>query len=277
MLGNLQTAALVSREGSVDWCCFPRFDSNACFAAILGSPLNGRWLLAPTSQPERVGRRYRHDTLILESLIETATGSVRVIDFMPPRSTASELVRIVEGLSGEVEMRSELVIRFDFGHIVPWMQSVDQDHVAIAGPDALCYRTPVEAHGQDLKTVSTFNVLPGDRVPFVLTWFPSHESYPQKTDAEQALGETQDYWHAWAEQCEHLGIYHEEVHQSLLVLKALTYAPTGGMVAAPTTSLPESIGGNRNWDYRFCWLRDATLALVAMMRSGYHEEATFAP
>ena len=274
MLGNLQTAALVSREGSVDWCCFPRFDSNACFAAILGSPLNGRWLLAPTSQPERVGRRYRHDTLILESLIETATGSVRVIDFMPPRSTASELVRIVEGLSGEVEMRSELVIRFDFGHIVPWMQSVDQDHVAIAGPDALCYRTPVEAHGQDLKTVSTFNVLPGDRVPFVLTWFPSHESYPQKTDAEQALGETQDYWHAWAEQCEHLGIYHEEVHQSLLVLKALTYAPTGGMVAAPTTSLPESIGGNRNWDYRFCWLRDATLALVAMMRSGYHEEAT---
>ena len=274
LLGNLQTAALVSREGSVDWCCFPRFDSGACFAAILGSPEDGRWLLAPTSTPQRVTRRYRHDTLILESMIETAEGSARVIEFMPPRAKASEIVRIVEGLTGEIEMRSELVIRFDFGRIVPWMQSFDEDHVAIAGPDGLCYRTPIEAHGEDLKTVSTFTVSAGERVPFVLTWFPSHEPRPDRTDPEQALGETDEYWHAWAAQCEHLGAYHEEVHQSLLVLKALTYAPTGGMVAAPTTSLPESIGGPRNWDYRFCWLRDATLALLAMIRSGYHEEAT---
>ncbi len=273
MLSNLQTAALVSRDGSVDWCCFPRFDSPACFAAILGSSEHGRWQLAPTSQPERVSRRYRHDTLILETLTETATGSVRVIDFMPPGARGSELVRIVEGLTGVVEMRSELVIRFDFGSVVPWMQSLDGDHVAIAGPDGLCYRTPVEAQGEDLTTVSTFTVTPGQRVPFNLSWFPSHEARPPVTDPEQALGDTQDYWHSWAETCTHSGAYHEEVHQSLLVLKALTYAPTGGMVAAPTTSLPELIGGPRNWDYRFCWLRDATLALLAMLHSGYHEEA----
>ena len=274
LLGNLQTAALVSREGSIDWCCLPRFDSGACFAAILGSSQDGRWLLAPTSNTERVSRRYRHDTLILESLVETVEGSVRIIDFMPPRSKASEIVRIVEGLTGEIEMRSELVIRFDFGRIVPWMQTSDGDHVAIAGPDALCYRTPVEAHGEEMKTVSTFTVSPGRRVPFVLSWFPSHEPRPEQTDGETALGETEEYWQSWAAQCGHAGAYHEEVHQSLLVLKALTYAPTGGMVAAPTTSLPESIGGPRNWDYRFCWLRDATLTLLAMLRSGYHEEAT---
>jgi GH15 family glucan-1,4-alpha-glucosidase len=273
MIGNLQTAALVGRDGSIDWCCFPRFDSSACFAAILGSPENGRWLLSSTSKPERASRRYRHDTLILESLIETAAGSVRVIDFMPPGGGASELVRVVEGLTGEVEMCSELVIRFDFGSIVPWMQSLGDDHVAIAGPDGLCYRTRVEALGEDMKTVSTFVVSAGERVPFVLSWFPSHEPRPAVTDPEQALSDTEGYWHSWAEKCEHIGAYHEEVHQSLLVLKALTHAPTGGMVAAPTTSLPELIGGPRNWDYRFCWLRDATLALLAMMRSGYHEEA----
>ena len=274
LLGNLQTAALVSREGSIDWCCFPRFDSPACFAAILGSPSDGRWQLGPNSPPERVSRRYRHDTLILESVIETAAGSVRLIDFMPPRAAGSELMRIVEGLSGEIEMLSELVIRFDFGSIVPWMQTIGEDHVAIAGPDALCLRTPVEAHGEDMRTVSTFTVAPGERVGFVLSWFPSHEPRPAPTDPEQALDDTENYWHAWAEQCSHQGPYHEEVHQSLLVLKALTYAPTGGMVAAPTTSLPESLGGSRNWDYRYCWLRDATLALLAMLRSGYREEAT---
>ena len=273
LLGNLQTAALVSREGSIDWCCFPRFDSQACFAAILGSTGNGRWLLAPTSGIERVTRRYRHDTLILESVFETEGGSVRVIDFMPPLAAASEIVRIVEGLTGEVELCSELVIRFDFGSIVPWMQSLDGDHVAVAGPDGLCFRTPVEARGEDLKTISTFSVSAGQRVPFVLSWFPSHEERPAKTDPEQALDETQGYWHSWAALCRHDGVYHEELHQSLLVLKALTYAPTGGMVAAPTTSLPEAIGGPRNWDYRYCWLRDATLALLAMMRSGYSDEA----
>ncbi len=274
LLGNLQTAALVSRAGSIDWCCFPRFDSNACFAAMLGSDEHGRWLLAPAAEPTRVSRRYRQDTLILESVFETASGSVRMIEFMPPRAQASELVRIVEGLTGKVEIRSELVIRFDFGWIVPWMQTFGDDHVAIAGPDGLCYRTPVEARGEELKTVSTFTVSSGERVPFVLSWFPSHEPRSAPTDPEGALAATQEFWQSWAERCRHHGPYHEEVHQSLLVLKALTYAPTGGMVAAPTTSLPELIGGPRNWDYRFCWLRDATLALAAMMRSGYSEEAS---
>ncbi len=274
LLGNLQTAALVGRDGSIDWCCFPRFDSGACFAAILGSPQNGRWLLAPSSSPERTSRRYRHDTLVLESVVETAEGSIRVIDFMPPCAKASEIVRIVEGLSGEVEVRSELVIRFDFGSILPWMRKSDGDQIATAGPDSLCYRTPVEAHGEEMTTVSTFTVSPGERVPFVLSWFPSHEPRPEPTDPDQALAETEQYWHSWASGCGHKGVYHEEVHQSLLVLKALTYAPTGGMVAAPTSSLPESIGGPRNWDYRYCWLRDATLALLAMLRSGYQEEAT---
>ncbi len=273
LLGNLQTAALVSRVGSIDWCCFPRFDSGACFAAILGSPEHGRWLLAPNSAPRHVNRRYRHDTLVLESVLEAEGGSVRVIDFMPPVEQGSTIVRIVEGLTGEVEMRSELVIRFDFGHILPWVHSDGNDLVATGGPDALCYRTPVETHGEEMKTVSVFTVSPGERIPFVLTWFPSHERRPGTLDAEQALGETEDFWHSWAEQCDHRGDYHEEIHQSLLVLKALTYAPTGGMVAAPTTSLPEAIGGPRNWDYRYCWLRDATLALLAMLRSGYHDEA----
>jgi GH15 family glucan-1,4-alpha-glucosidase len=273
MLGDLRTAALVSRDGSIDWCCFPRFDSDACFAALLGTADNGRWLLASTEAPARTSRRYRHGTLILESVIETTTGSVRVIEFMPPGGTTSEIVRIVEGLSGEVEMRSELVIRFGYGAIVPWVQTLDGDHVAIAGPDALCYRTPVEAHGEDLVTVSTFTVRDGERVPFVLSWFPSHEPRPERIDPERALGVTQDYWRAWAATFEHSGPYHDEIAQSLLVLKALTYAPTGGMVAAPTTSLPELIGGSRNWDYRYCWLRDATLALLAMLRAGYREES----
>ena len=273
LIGDLQTAALVSRAGSVDWCCFPRFDSGACFAAILGSEENGRWLLAPAATPVRSTRRYRHDTLILESVHELAGGSVRVIDFMPPRGRAPDIVRIVEGLSGEVEMRSELVIRLDFGRIVPWVRRVDGARVAIAGPDALCFRTPVETHGENMSTVSDFTVSPGDRVPFVLTWFPSHEPLPDEIDPEQALADTEEYWLSWADGCKHAGDYHDEIHQSLLVLKALTYAPTGGIVAAPTTSLPEHVGGVRNWDYRFCWLRDATLTLLAMLRSGYRDEA----
>jgi GH15 family glucan-1,4-alpha-glucosidase len=273
LIGDLQTVALVSRAGSVDWCCFPRFDSGACFAAIIGSEDNGRWLVAPAATPVRSTRRYRHDTLILESVHELAGGSVRVIDFMPPRGRAPDIVRIVEGLSGEVEMRSELVIRLDFGRIVPWVRRVDGARVAIAGPDALCFRTPVETYGENMSTVSDFTVSPGDRVPFVLTWFPSHEPLPDEIDPEQALADTEDYWLSWADGCKHVGDYHDEIHQSLLVLKALTYAPTGGIVAAPTTSLPEHVGGVRNWDYRFCWLRDATLTLLAMLRSGYRDEA----
>jgi GH15 family glucan-1,4-alpha-glucosidase len=266
LIGDLQTAALVSRAGSIDWCCFPRFDSGACFAAILGEKEHGRWLLSPVAAPTRSSRRYRHDTLILESVYELAGGSVRVIDFMPPRARTPDIVRIVEGLSGKVEMRSELIIRFDFGRIVPWVRRVDHARVAIAGPDALCFRTPAATRGENMTTVSEFTVSPGERVAFVLTWFPSHEHLPEEVDPEQALADTEDYWLSWAAGCEHVGDYHDEIHQSLLVLKALTYAPTGGIVAAPTTSLPERIGGVRNWVYRFCWLRDATLKMLAMRR-----------
>ena len=272
LIGDLQTAALVGRGGSIDWCCFPRFDSGACFAALLGGPEHGRWLLAPAQASEST-RRYRSDTLILETVFESEAGAVRVIDLMPPRGSAPDIVRIVEGLHGAVAMRSELVIRFDFGRILPWVRRIDHTRVAIAGPDALCLRTPAPVRGEDMKTVSEFTISAGERVPFVLTWFPSHEELPAAIDPEQALTDAEDYWHEWASSGDHAGGYHSEVHQSLLVLKALTYAPTGGIVAAPTTSLPELIGGVRNWDYRFCWLRDATLTLLAMLQTGHRDEA----
>ena len=273
LVGDLQTAALVSRAGSIDWCCLPRFDSGACFAALLGGPEHGRWLLAPAAVVRRSTRRYRRNTLVLESVYETDEGSVRAIEFMPPRGRAPYIVRIVEGLDGEVPMRSELAIRFDFGKIVPWVRRVDHARVATAGPDALCLRTPVEIHGKGMTTVSEFVLGRGERIPFVLTWFPSHQELPGEIDPEVALTETEDYWLDWAGRCDREGDYHEEIHQSLLLLKALTYEPTGGIVAAPTTSLPESIGGVRNWDYRFCWLRDATLTLLAMLHAGYSDEA----
>ena len=273
LLGDLQTAALVDRAGSIDWCCFPRFDSGACFAALLGGPEHGRWLLAPASGVTKVERRYRHDTLILETVFECAEGRVRAIDFMPPRDVAPDIVRIVDGLDGAVPMRSELVIRFDYGRIVPWVRRIDDARLAVAGPDALCFRTPVEVRGEDFSTVADFTLAQGERVPFVLTWFPSHLDPPEPIDPEQALADTEAFWLDWAGACVHVGDYHEEIHQSLLVLKALTYAPTGGIVAAPTTSLPERLGGVRNWDYRFCWLRDATLTLLAMLSAGYRDEA----
>ena len=273
LIGDLQTAALVSREGSIDWCCFPRFDSGACFAALLGDTDHGRWLLAPVTPVRRSSRRYRTDTLILESIYETDVGTVRAIDFMPPRGEAPDIVRIVEGLDGSVPMRSELVIRFDFGEVVPWVRRLDHARIATAGPDALCFRTPVEVRGKDMRSVSEFTLAQGDRIPFVLTWFPSHEELPDEIDPEQALSDTEEYWLDWAGRCNHGGDYHEEIHQSLLVLKALTFAPTGGIAAAPTTSLPERLGGVRNWDYRYCWLRDATLTLLAMLNAGYREEA----
>jgi GH15 family glucan-1,4-alpha-glucosidase len=273
LLGDLQTAALIDREGSIDWCCFPRFDSGACFAALLGGPENGRWQISPTGSVRRHQRRYRHDTLILESVFETPEGSVRAIDFMPPRGRAPDIVRIVEGLDGRVPMRSELVIRFDHGRTVPWVRRVDDARLAVAGPNALRFDTPVEVHGESMSTVSEFTVEPGQRVPLVLTWFPSHEPMPPGVDAEQALEETESYWLAWARAGTVKGDYRDAIHRSLIVLKALTYAPTGGIVAAPTTSLPEEIGGIRNWDYRYCWLRDATLTLVSMLGAGYREEA----
>ena len=273
LIGDLQTAALVNRQGSIDWCCFPRFDSGACFAALLGSTEHGRWLLAPTSPLTGCSRAYRRDTLVLESTYETAEGVVRAIDFMPPRGQQPDIVRIVEGVEGSVPMRSELVIRFDFGNIVPWVRRVDHARVAIAGPDALCYRTPAAIHGQGMTTVSEFTLSPGERMPFVLTWYPSHEPLPEEIDPEAALEDSIRFWHDWANTCVHYGPYHDEIHESLLLLKALTYKPTGGIVAAPTTSLPEWVGGVRNWDYRFCWLRDATLTLLAMLQAGYKDEA----
>jgi GH15 family glucan-1,4-alpha-glucosidase len=273
LIGDLQTAALVGRDGSIDWACFPRFDSGACFAALLGTAEHGRWVIAPRTESWETGRRYRAQTLVLETEWETDGGAVRLIDFMPPRGTAPDIVRIVEGLRGEVEMSSELVIRYDYGSTIPWVRRIDDARIAVAGPDALCFRTPVENRGENMRTIGEFTVREGDRVPFVLTWYPSNERPPRAIDPEQALKETVDYWDDWADRSAYDGKWQKEVHESLVVLKALTYAPTGGIVAAPTTSLPEKIGGERNWDYRHCWLRDATLTLLAFLNAGYLEEA----
>jgi GH15 family glucan-1,4-alpha-glucosidase len=273
LIGDLQTAALVGRDGSIDWACFPRFDSAACFAALLGTSDHGRWVVAPRGDSWQADRRYHPNSLVLETDWETDGGAVRVIDFMPPRGKAPDIVRIVEGLRGEVEMSSELVIRFDYGTTIPWVRRMDDSRIAVAGPDALCFRTPVENRGENMRTIGDFTVRQGDRVPFVLTWYPSNERPPPAIDAEDALQDTMEYWDEWADTCAYKGRWQEEVHQSLIVLKALTYAPTGGMVAAPTASLPEKIGGERNWDYRFCWLRDATLTLLAFLNAGYLEEA----
>ncbi len=273
LLGDLQTAALVSREGSVDWACFPRFDSGACFASLLGTPQNGRWLLAPQERVLRTERRYLPGSLILETTHTTASGQVRVIDFMPPRGEAPDIVRIVEGVTGQVSLRSELIVRFDYGHIVPWVRHVDDARVALAGPDALVFRTPAPTRGEHLTTLSEMTVGPGERVPFVLTWYPSHQPVPDAVDPEAAFQDTIVYWAEWLESRQPGRPLDAAVEQSLLVLKSLTYAPTGGIVAAPTTSLPEVIGGVRNWDYRYCWLRDASLTLMAMLQAGYRTEA----
>jgi len=273
LIGDLQTAALVGRDGSIDWACFPRFDSGACFAALLGTPDNGRWIVAPRGDAWEAGRRYRPRSLVLETEWETDGGAVRVIDFMPPRGKAPDIVRIVEGLRGEVAMSSELVIRYDYGLTIPWVRRVDDARLCIAGPDALCFRTPVENRGENMRTLGDFTVREGDRVPFTLTWYPSNEDPPDRIDPEAAFQDTVDYWEDWADRCAYKGRWAEEVHQSLVVLKSLTYAPTGGIVAAPTTSLPERIGGERNWDYRYCWLRDATLTLLAFINAGYLDEA----
>ena len=273
LVGDLQTAALVSSDGSIDWLCFPHFNSGACFAALLGTAENGRWLLAPRGDAWSAGRRYRKNTLILETDWDTDGGSVRVIDFMPPRGEAAEIVRLVVGLSGEVEMNSELVIRFDYGSIVPWVRRIEDARLAVAGPDALCFRTPVDSRGENMRTIADFIVREGDRTPFILTWYPSNEFPPDPIDAEVALDETEKLWRDWAGRCTYMGEWREAVLDSLTVLKGLTFAPTGGIVAAPTTSLPEQIGGVRNWDYRHCWLRDATLTLLAFLNAGYLEEA----
>ncbi len=273
LVGDLQTAALVGSDGSVDWLCFPRFDSGACFAALLGDESHGRWLLAPADDAACSTRQYVDDTLVLETTWETGSGAVRVLDFMPPRGEAPDIVRIVEGLRGSVEIRTELIIRFDYGSILPWVRRIDDTLVAIAGPDAVCLRTPAELRGEDMTTVGEFTVSEGERVPFVLTWFPSAREVPKEVDPEQALDDTLAYWTEWIDNCGYEGDFHDAVHRSLMILKALTYAPTGGIVAAPTTSLPEHLGGVRNWDYRYCWVRDATLTLLALVSAGYREEA----
>jgi GH15 family glucan-1,4-alpha-glucosidase len=273
LLSDLESAALVSRDGSIDWCCFPRFDSGAFFAALLGTPDHGRWSIAPAGEVRSITRSYRDNTLVLDTVFETDGGSVRVTDFMPPRDDLPDIVRIVEGIEGTVEMNLELVIRFDYGRIVPWVRREGNSRLAVAGPDALSFTTPVDVRGEDMRTVSEFTVSPGRRVPFVLTWFPSHRPAPQPIDAEEALVDTEDFWRTWSGACTFDGTHSDAVLQSLRVLKALTYGPTGGIVAAPTTSLPEWIGGARNWDYRYCWLRDAALTLVAMLQAGHAQEA----
>ncbi len=273
LLGDMQTAALVSRLGSVDWLALPRFDSGACFAALLGDETNGRWLLAPKAGGECTRRRYRDDTLILETEWDTPGGTVRVTDFMPPRGEAPDIVRIVEGVRGQVEMVTELTVRFDYGSVLPWARQVDDGLRMVAGPDSLHLATEVRMRATDRAHRGEFLISAGERVPFVLTWQASHLPRPRPVRPEEALKDTLGFWGDWIEQVQYDGEWRDAVVRSLIVLKALTYAPTGGIVAAATTSLPEAIGGNRNWDYRYCWLRDATMTLQALLYAGCHEEA----
>jgi GH15 family glucan-1,4-alpha-glucosidase len=276
LLADLQTAALVHRKGSIDWCCFPRFDSEACFAALLGHSENGRWIISPSGDIGDVRRRYRDGTLVLETDWETSEGKVRVVDFMVARreAEAPQIVRIVEGLSGRVGVRSDLVVRFGYGRIVPTSERRDGAHFLAAGPDAVVFHTAATTDDETTAIVSTFDVRAGERVPFSLTWFPSYAPPPSAVDPDYALRETEAFWREWSSRCTYDGPYREAVMQSLVVLKGLTYRPTGAIVAAPTTSLPEWPGGERNWDYRYCWLRDATMTLLALIRAGYREEAS---
>jgi GH15 family glucan-1,4-alpha-glucosidase len=273
MVGDTQTAALIGDDGSVDWMCAPRFDSGACFAALLGNEDNGRWLIAPAAGGRATRRRYRDHTLVLETEFETAEGAVRIIDFMPIRDQTVDVIRIVEGLRGHVPMQMHLTIRFDYGQTIPWVRNIGGALVAVAGPDALVLRAPVETKGVGHSTVAEFTVRAGQRVPFNLAWYPSHHDVPRPRNATWALSRTESWWHNWSKQWTYDGDHPEAVQRSVITLKALTYAPTGGIVAAPTTSLPEWIGGVRNWDYRFCWLRDATFTLLALLHAGYEEEA----
>jgi GH15 family glucan-1,4-alpha-glucosidase len=275
LIGDCETAALVGRDGSIDWLCWPAFDSDACFAALLGTSKNGRWLIAPSEKATRISRRYWDNTLILETQFETADGTVAIIDFMPPRGEASDIVRLVRGIKGSVKMRMELVIRFGMGADVPWVKRTENDALlAICGPDMTVLRTPVELRGEDMTTVSDFEVTEGRTIPFVLTYGESHVALPDPIDPAKALQETEDFWLDWCSRCTYEGDSRDLVMRSLITLKALTFEPTGGIVAAPTTSLPEKLGGSRNWDYRYCWLRDATFTLLALMNSGYTEEAS---
>ena len=273
LIGDTQTAGLIAKDGSIDWLCFPRFDSGACFAALLGQPNHGRWRITPGADVRKVTRRYRGPSLILETEFTTDGGTVRLIDFMPIRGTTPDVVRIVEGVTGEVAMQMELIVRFDYGSIIPWVRRVDGLWTATAGPDSLTLKTPVDLQGVNFATRSDFTVKPGDRVPFVLTWAPSHKQPRTLGDPFGALDDTLAWWTDWAESFTYEGPWKEQVLRSAITLKGLTFAPTGGIVAAATTSLPEKIGGVRNWDYRFCWLRDATFTLYSLINCGFLTEA----
>jgi GH15 family glucan-1,4-alpha-glucosidase len=272
-IGNCETAALVGKNGSLDWLCLPRFDSPACFAALLGGPEHGHWQISPLTPAKPIQRRYRPDTLVLDTNFETNGGKCRLTDFMPAGGGAPAVVRIVSGLEARVHLRMELIIRFDYGRRVPWVSRDGDELIAIAGPDLLVLRTPAKHRGENLTTVAEFTVSAGEDIPFVLTYGPSHLDVPRPIDAKAALRETEEYWSKWTAQCNYSGPWREAVTRSLITLKALTYRPTGGIVAAPTTSLPERAGGSRNWDYRYCWLRDATFALLSLMHAGYRKEA----
>ncbi|MFJ6630552.1 glycoside hydrolase family 15 protein [Streptomyces sp. NPDC091376] len=279
LIGDLQTAGLVGSDGSIDWLCLPRFDSGACLAALLGDENNGHWRLAPKGAGDCTRRGYVPGTLVLESVWETRTGAVKVTDFMPQRDQAPDVVRIVEGIEGSVEMAATLRLRFDYGSTVPWMRRLDDDRVAVAGPDSVWLRlenpdsVPVKTWGQQFSTVSSFTLAAGQKLAFILTWHPSHHPRPKPLDPFEALAASLEDWTDWSGKCRYKGPHRDAVLRSLITLKALTYAPTGGIVAAPTTSLPEDPGGVRNWDYRFCWLRDSTLTLGALLATGYVDEA----
>jgi GH15 family glucan-1,4-alpha-glucosidase len=273
LIGDTQSVALVGRDGSIDWLCLPRFDAGACFAALLGTSDHGRWRLGPRDAPLAVRRRYRGDSLVLEHEFETASGTMRLVDFMPVRQREPDLVRIVEGVAGRVDVQMELTVRFDYGSIVPWVTSHGGAWRAIGGPDALTLWSPISTHGEKLTTVAEFSVAAGERVPFVLAWHPSHESPAPPPDAFHAVDDTERWWKEWANRCSYQGPWREAVVRSLITLKALTFAPTGGIVAAATTSLPEHIGSVRNWGYRYCWLRDATFTLYALIGGGFLDEA----
>ena len=273
LIGDCRSAALVSRDGSIDWLCWPRFDSEACFAALLGSCDHGRWLVAPRDKA-RITRQYRPNTLILETYFETADGAVVLVDFMPLHGDRSEIVRLVHGTRGRVRMHTELILRFGYGAVVPWVTRLESGVLrAIAGPDMVLLRTPVHLQGKNMTTVGEFTVMRGETIPLVLSYARSHHPVPPARDPTASLEATEKFWKDWTSKCRAAGEWTDAVRRSMITLKALTYAPTGGIVAAPTTSLPEKIGGERNWDYRFCWLRDATLTLLGAMHAGYYEEA----
>ncbi|SEM86782.1 Glucoamylase (glucan-1,4-alpha-glucosidase), GH15 family [Luteibacter sp. UNCMF331Sha3.1] len=275
MLGNCRSAALVARNGSIDWACLPRFDSASSFAALIGDEDNGRWRVAPADPDATCTRRYIDGSLVLETEWQTATGRARVTDFMPMAGDEVGIARIVEGIEGRVDFETVLTIRFDYGNAVPWVSRVDDETTtAVAGPDLLAIRSPVSFEGEGMHSTSRFAVGQGESVPFMLTWGPSHLPPPAPRDASAALDETLAFWKDWSARCNDSGEWSDIVRRSLVVLKGLSYLPTGGIVAAPTTSLPEQLGGQRNWDYRFCWARDATFVLSALVNAGYHDEAS---